>query len=745
MEQKTGGKAQGLKSLSQISGVRVPRFISLSPDIALTDCRDRVEEFISANPDCIDVAVRSSSDQEDGMQASFAGMFLSKLHVPARCEDILKAILEVRDSGMAKKLTVDHYASARGFSESSIGVGTIVQEMVHADIAGVIFSHSLDTDDGYFLISVTSGLGDQVASGLVNGSLIRIERDIAIAQIPEKWLRDLIVMTRAIEEHMHSNSLDVEFAVAKEVLFCLQCRPLTTMGSTKKIDAQSLQEMIKSAQAEIADLRADDVLGDMIDINPLELLGADPSTLDISVFRFLFSDRIVEAVRETMGYHPLHCGLVQLIAGKPYVSLRASAFSFRPRGICDATYEKLVSTYCELIRNDESRQSRVEFDVFAMDTGDKLESRMRDAELNTAECEEVRCAFITLRSSLFAISETVAAQYEARLREYAEAIKRNASVSLENMLSHVAEGTRFFVQVARLAFYWKNRFEETYPAEDLNELLAGHIETVSSRQEQDLIRCRSGEISRSELVRTYGHLRPGQFSMFGESYADDPEHYLFSQVHSERSTSVPVRAHAFKESAEFKNVVAFMRAREESKFLFSRALSQFIDTLKRELTLRGIPKEVAKRCVWNDLHAWINGLSSGVLDAHPSVPLNLPSVVFPRTCDLRIVRFGRAAPTFITRQRVKAPILVLEDPSIHCDVSGAIVVIPNADPGFDYLFHSGAVGIITKNGGPASHMCIRAVELQMPACIGCGEHQFSVLRSVQALLLDCSSRQLVAC
>ncbi|MBA4319468.1 MAG: hypothetical protein C0412_13790, partial [Flavobacterium sp.] len=72
-----------------------------------------------------------------------------------------------------------------------------------------------------------------------------------------------------------------------------------------------------------------------------------------------------------------------------------------------------------------------------------------------------------------------------------------------------------------------------------------------------------------------------------------------------------------------------------------------------------------------------------------------------------------------------------------------LVLLPNADPGYDFLFHSGAVGIITKVGGPASHMCIRAIELQMPACIGCGESVYQKLTTAHSSILDCSARQII--
>ena len=50
-----------------------------------------------------------------------------------------------------------------------------------------------------------------------------------------------------------------------------------------------------------------------------------------------------------------------------------------------------------------------------------------------------------------------------------------------------------------------------------------------------------------------------------------------------------------------------------------------------------------------------------------------------------------------------------------------IVLIENADPGFDWIFNKKIIALITKYGGANSHMAIRCNELKIPAAIGCGE------------------------
>ena len=55
------------------------------------------------------------------------------------------------------------------------------------------------------------------------------------------------------------------------------------------------------------------------------------------------------------------------------------------------------------------------------------------------------------------------------------------------------------------------------------------------------------------------------------------------------------------------------------------------------------------------------------------------------------------------------------------DVAGRIVLIPSADPGYDWLLARDIAGLITMFGGANSHMAVRAAECSLPAAIGVGD------------------------
>ena len=74
------------------------------------------------------------------------------------------------------------------------------------------------------------------------------------------------------------------------------------------------------------------------------------------------------------------------------------------------------------------------------------------------------------------------------------------------------------------------------------------------------------------------------------------------------------------------------------------------------------------------------------------------------------------------------------------DLANKIVLIEGADPGYDWIFTHNIIGLITKYGGSASHMTIRANEFNLPAAIGCGENLFSKIVKSDQIELNCAEK-----
>ena len=111
-----------------------------------------------------------------------------------------------------------------------------------------------------------------------------------------------------------------------------------------------------------------------------------------------------------------------------------------------------------------------------------------------------------------------------------------------------------------------------------------------------------------------------------------------------------------------------------------------------------------------------------------------------------VIPFQVSSPNFIGNKKIISKAIYIDN-NINIkkiNISNKIVLIENADPGFDWLFSFNIKGLITKFGGANSHMSIRCNELKIPAAIGVGEKIFEDIRNNQQLILNCSLKKIEA-
>ena len=73
------------------------------------------------------------------------------------------------------------------------------------------------------------------------------------------------------------------------------------------------------------------------------------------------------------------------------------------------------------------------------------------------------------------------------------------------------------------------------------------------------------------------------------------------------------------------------------------------------------------------------------------------------------------------------------------NLDNKIIVIPAADPGWDWIFNYKIKSLITEFGGPNSHIAIRCAEHNIPAILGIGEKNFSAILNSKNLVVDFSN------
>ncbi|HZF56415.1 MAG TPA: PEP/pyruvate-binding domain-containing protein [Polyangiaceae bacterium] len=252
-----GGKAAQLGQAHQ-KGLPVPPAWALSTafvDRVVAGDEAAIEQLVKAFQELGGpVAVRSSGIGEDSASASFAGQHATELNVRSR-EGLLEAVHKVH--GSARTEAALAYRKRLGVSlEPRMGI--VVQRLVEADRAGVLFTRNPTTGADERVIEATWGLGEAVVAGLVTPDHYRVarggrvlerragEKDLAIMWSEDGGTEEVPVEGDRIEalclsdaeiaaldalasacEAAFGGSQDLEWAFAGERLYLLQRRAIT--------------------------------------------------------------------------------------------------------------------------------------------------------------------------------------------------------------------------------------------------------------------------------------------------------------------------------------------------------------------------------------------------------------------------------------------------------------------------------------------------------------------------------------
>lgn len=205
------------------------------------------------------VAVRSSATAEDLPEASFAGQQDTYLNVKGP-EDLIKYVRKCWASLFGARAIF--YREENNFDHAKVYIAVVVQEMVDAEKAGVMFTVHPSTGEEKILIEGAWGLGEGVVSGTVTpdtywvdkatGELLQKQvsekktmfqkksEDGQTVQIPvpddlknkqvldEAELSQLVELGKKIQEH-YQFPQDTEWAIENEKIYMLQSRPVTTL------------------------------------------------------------------------------------------------------------------------------------------------------------------------------------------------------------------------------------------------------------------------------------------------------------------------------------------------------------------------------------------------------------------------------------------------------------------------------------------------------------------------------------
>jgi rifampicin phosphotransferase len=240
-QESAGGKARVLARLAQ-AGYPVPDgFVITAPALngggpgaALWP---QVEAHAAAlcNGSGKPLAVRSSALNEDSAAASFAGEFETVLDVRGG-DELRRAVETVYASRHSARVAA--YTQAQGLGAApdirgnGHGLAVLVQEMVPAELAGVLFTaEPLTGSRAAMSGSFVRGLGEQLVSGEADGEAFTLAYPKGVYDGPaalRPYARKLFRLGARLAAEL-GGPQDIEWAVAGGKLWLLQARPITTL------------------------------------------------------------------------------------------------------------------------------------------------------------------------------------------------------------------------------------------------------------------------------------------------------------------------------------------------------------------------------------------------------------------------------------------------------------------------------------------------------------------------------------
>ena len=179
---------------------------------------------------------------EDLANASFAGQQDTFLAIETQAA-LLEAIRGCWASLFTERAVV--YRRTHGFDNANVSMAVVVQCMVQADAAGVLFTADPITGQrGISVIEAVAGLGESLVSGHATPERYRVRgRDACVLErlstqgtkiengqglLEDRILHELNALGRRAEADANG-PMDVEWALEKNKVLLLQARPITTL------------------------------------------------------------------------------------------------------------------------------------------------------------------------------------------------------------------------------------------------------------------------------------------------------------------------------------------------------------------------------------------------------------------------------------------------------------------------------------------------------------------------------------
>ena len=729
-------KAKNLEFVQNNSNIKIPYF----KEVTFDDFENIAEILKNFSKQII---IRSNSSKEDTDENSNAGKFLSI------------GPIDKDDISLIKKSWKEVLQSYEKEDNNTV----IFQDYVDgAKSVSVLTSYKVGTDSAYRTFSTYYGSQtDAVTSGKYN----RIKNFFihrSLDNLPEKFkeYNKLFKIQNQLESLFVNKQLDIEIVTnQKEEPLLLQVRPL--MGKVIKkepimVERSVIEENVKRYKKLITPtddrFGTNQIYSNMSDMNPAEMIGKKPDNIAFSLYKFMFTDTTWNKQRGEFGYRMYSGGkLMELFNNVAYINVNHSLNSFLTRNVENETCEKIINYQLKKLETYPHLHDSIEFDIsrssYTFETDDKFGEEYKNI-IDKKEIIQWHHDLIEIdsfNSSTLQKNNKIILDAFSKLDDSFQYLnKENMKFVRDNMALPFTHHSRLgFVYFAQLNNFLKN---EVINDEEKNNLLLS-VNSISTKMKSDAYRVKTEEISLNDFLTIYGHVRAGNYNLSSSNLKNNIS-FTESLVNTSNKpiSTEPIQNDIYRKINNYFNlnkisytanswVEMFQLAvstRENSKFYYTKGIDGILNEIKEKGTSD------------SELFQMLGFEYNDINTFNPEISDTLMPDVITSSDDFYAYEEMNKNGNYIGQGTVTGEILFLDSIEINKNnLDNKIIVIPAADPGWDWIFNYKIKSLITEFGGPNSHMAIRCAEHNIPAILGIGEKNFSAILNSKNLAVDFSN------
>ena len=733
-----GSKSKSIHNLRGIKTAEIPKFQVLNKS-ELQDIEKKLQELENK------VIVRSDSEFEDSFNESNAGKFLSIGPVNKKNKKELKEAIEA---------VLNSYPVLN--DDSRVLIQNYVAEIKSS---GVITTRILQNGAPYICISISEGSNsDEVTSGNSNKlKNIYIHKDIEKLTGKYKKYQKILNLVKELIEYISYDLLDIEFATdEKGKIYLLQVRPLVVKTKLEDNKAELLKniryfQQLQNKSKSIFGSRT--VLSNMSDWNPAEMLGESPNFLSLSIYKTFITNDSWYKQRKEFGYKGVVKDRLMFNFGnKCYIDVRASLNSFLTKSLSEDECEKIIDYQIDKLIENPELHDKIEFEIaetaYIFGLEQKINERYKDILTKQTISNWINDLKMLENNYLKILNKN-----NKKITYFYNQLNSSMDFFDKKIINGIKKNMAVpFSHHARLAFIYFSHLNNFVKNEVISESekqnLLNKLNTISSQFSKDLYDLKNKKMSYKKFISIYGHVRPNNYDLYSKNIRDEGKEFvdfLTENLQKEDNQDIDIQNTLKKidkylylqrynfSSSEWHNLFeGSIISRENSKFMYSKAIDLTLNQIKQS---HNLDENKIK-----NLNFEFFSKTGKIFYESENSYFELPDII-TNSNDFLFFENLNTKPNFIGQNIVKGELSPISEKK-NQRYKNKIILLPNADPGWDWILNLPIKGMITKYGGPNSHMAIRASEKNITSVFGVGDDLFKELQNSNILEIDPLNKKL---